>query len=251
MTYMIPSSLSSPQRFELLALLALWTLLLFGGFLLGPTRGNRRIPRWARIASTATLTLAAWSWRLFVPGPDLRQYAFLIAAGITFGLIGDLFLADLLTRSRSKSIMGGIGSFAIGHLFYISGILLLARRFQLTRPGPLWGALIAFWLAAAAGWYAVVLRGQKKPSALHWAALPYALLLATTAGLALGVALQNALFFPLALGAFLFLLSDLILAGALFSDLAFPLVHDVVWLTYGPGQMLIVFSVGAVMQLAS
>jgi hypothetical protein len=96
-----------------------------------------------------------------------------------------------------------------------------------------------------------VLRGQEKPSALHWAALPYALLLATTAGLALGVALQNALFFPLALGAFLFLLSDLILAGALFSDLGFPLVHDVVWLTYGPGQMLIVFSVGAVMQLAS
>jgi hypothetical protein len=241
--------LTSPQRIWLLVLLALWALFLFGGFLLGPTRGNRRISRRARIASSATLVAAGWSWQFFALGSGAWRYAFLLAVGITFGLIGDLFLANLLSRSRSRSVMGGIGAFAIGHLFYISGILLLVNRFHLNRPQPLWGALIAFWLAALAGWYIVVLRGQENPSTLHWAALPYALLLATTAGLAAGAALQNAAFFPLALGAFLFLFSDLVLAGALFSDLNFPLVHDVVWLSYGPGQMLIVFSVGAAMML--
>ncbi len=237
------------QRLWLLLLLALWAAFLFGGFLLGPTRKNRRISRRARIASSVTLAAAGWSWQFFAAGSGVWLYAFLLAMGITFGLIGDLFLANLISRSRSQSLMGGIGAFAIGHLFYISGILLLANRFHLNRPGPLWSALIVFWLAALAGWYVVVLRGQEKPSTLHWAALPYALLLATTTGLAAGVALQNPAFFSLALGAFLFLFSDLMLAGALFSDLNFPLVHDVVWLTYGPGQMLIVFSVGAAMTL--
>ena len=231
-------------------LLTVWAAFLFGGFLLGPTRENRRISRRARIASSVMLAAAGWSWQFFAAESDVWQYASLIAMGITFGLIGDLFLANLLNRSRSRSMMGGIGAFAIGHLFYISGILLLVNRFHLNRPGPLWGALIGFWLAALAGWYVVVLRGQATPSPLHWAALPYALLLATTAGLAAGAALQNPAFFPLALGAFLFLFSDLVLAGALFSDLHFPLVHDVVWLTYGPGQMLIVFSIGAAMTLS-
>ena len=60
--------------------------------------------------------------------------------------------------------------------------------------------------------------------------------------------MQSELFVLLAVGAALFLLSDLILAGGLFSDLKFPLIDDVVWLTYGPGQMLIVYSVGAAMQ---
>ncbi|MBI5669683.1 MAG: hypothetical protein HZC41_16925 [Chloroflexi bacterium] len=37
-------------------------------------------------------------------------------------------------------------------------------------------------------------------------------------------------------------MSDLILAGELFSGINFPLIGDVMWLTYGPAQMLIVYS---------
>jgi len=150
------------QRFWLIALLIAWAVLLFGGFLLGPTRANRRIPRWARVTSTAILVVAGWSWHLFAAGSDVQRYALLIAIGITFGLIGDLFLADLITHSRSKSVMGGIGAFAIGHLFYIAGVLFLVNHFHLNRPGPMWGSLILFWMAALAGWCGVVLRGQKK-----------------------------------------------------------------------------------------
>ncbi|MBK7217160.1 MAG: hypothetical protein IPH95_08940 [Candidatus Promineofilum sp.] len=82
---------------------------------------------------------------------------------------------------------------------------------------------------------------------IHWIALPYALLLATTAGLATGLALAEGRLAPLALGTALFLLSDLILAGEMFSGLSFPLIDDVIWLTYGPAQMLIVYSVAAVL----
>ena len=46
----------------------------------------------------------------------------------------------------------------------------------------------------------------------------------------------------LAVGAALFLLSDLILAFGMFRE-SLTRSIDWVWLTYGPGQMLIVFSV--------
>jgi hypothetical protein len=92
----------------------------------------------------------------------------------------------------------------------------------------------------------VVLRGAEKPSSLHWAALPYALLLAMTAGLACGLALQEGGFIPVALGAVLFLISDLILAARLFNHAYFRWIDDWVWLTYGPAQMLIVYGTGMV-----
>ncbi len=71
------------------------------------------------------------------------------------------------------------------------------------------------------------------------------LLLASTAGFATGLALQDSTFIPLAIGTALFLLSDLILAAQLFNKLHFPLIGDVIWLTYGPAQMLIVYTLGS------
>ena len=62
---------------------------------------------------------------------------------------------------------------------------------------------------------------------------------------ATGLALQVSAFVPLAIGAALFLLSDLILAAELFNGRSFPLIGDVIWLTYGPAQALIVYSVSA------
>jgi hypothetical protein len=98
------------------------------------------------------------------------------------------------------------------------------------------------------GWFLAVYRGQSKRSVLHYVALPYALLLASSAGLATGLALNISLFIPLAIGCALFLLSDLILAAQLFAGLTFPLIGDVVWLTYGPAQLLIVYSIGAALK---
>ena len=185
---------------------------------------------------------------MFASGEPAQFYATLIASGMTFGFIGDLFMANVITHSKSKSVMGGIGGFAIGHLFYIAGILWTARELSLDNNVITFGSLILFWALAFITWQKVVMfKGDA--TVLHWAALPYALLLATTAGLAMGIALQQIAFWPLALGAMLFLLSDAVLANALFGKFNVPLHHDIVWLLYGPGQMLIVFSVGASLKL--
>jgi hypothetical protein len=143
--------------------------------------------------------------------------------------------------------LGGIGAFGIGHIFYIIAILRFSNAVGLNNPQVRWGALAVWLLIGLIGWSVMVFRGQEA-TVLHWAALPYALLLASTAGLGTGLALQSSLFVGLALGGGLFLLSDLILAGEMFSGLKFKSIGDVIWLTYGPGQMLIVYSVASALR---
>ena len=62
------------------------------------------------------------------------------------------------------------------------------------------------------------------------------------------LALQELRLTPLALGGALFLISDLILGYGIFQGQLWP-EGEPVWLTYGPGQMLIVFSIGAMVTL--
>ena len=244
------TSLDYPaQHLWLLILLILWAILLFGGFLFGSSGSEegRRMPRWTRLSSSALLVLAAWSLFLFTRDGPVAIYALLIALGMTFGFLGDLFIAGVLVQSGGK--IGGIVSFALGHVCYITAIFWLSGTLGLTAQGNMLGALLLWWLIALAGWYFIVFRGAAV-TRLHWLVLPYALLLATTSGAAFGLALQEPAFWPLVLGAALFLLSDTILGGEWFNDLQLPLIHDIIWLTYGPGQMLIVFSIAIANDLA-
>jgi len=233
----------------LLGALVVWAVFLFGGFLFGRrnAEGTRRMPTWTRMASSCALVVAAWLWFIFTRETSVGGYALLIALGMTLGFLGDLFLAPLLPVAQPT--LAGIAAFGLGHIAYLVALVSFANAHDLNAPGPRWAALAVWLLIGAAGWYFVVSRGQKA-TVLHWAALPYALLLASLAGVATGLALQSALFLPLAVGAALFLLSDLILAGELFAGLFFPLIGDVIWLTYGPAQALIVYSVASALRVA-
>jgi hypothetical protein len=209
-----------------------WALLLFGGFLFGAPNAERtrRMPVVTRIGSSVALVIAAWLSLALLPHP-LSPW---IALGMTLGCIGDLFMAGLLPVRNH--VLGGIASFSLGHIAYIVGLVSVPN---MAFP---WLTLALLLIIGAAAWYMVVFRPAKARSSLHKAALPYALLLSATTGIALGLALQLPMFIPLAAGAALFLLSDLILAARLFNNLTFRLIDDVIWLTYGPGQMLIVFT---------
>ena len=175
------------------------------------------------------------------------SYATLIAIGITLGFIADLIMARLLRLS--PRVLWGMVVFGLGHIAYIAAILGYGNAHGLGAPGARFGAWLAWLVIGAVAWYFVMLRGQS-PTVLHWASLPYALLLASTVGFATGLALQAPAFLPLAIGAALFLVSDLILAAHVFAGRTFRLVDDAIWLTYGPGQMLIVYSVGAAIMAA-
>ncbi|MEO8608676.1 MAG: lysoplasmalogenase [Chloroflexota bacterium] len=241
---MLFPGLSDGQREGLALPWLVWAALLFGGFFFGKlnAEGTHRIPRWARMASSFTLVIVAWGWFEFAIFS--REYILLIAIGMTLGFIGDLFMAQLVPLK--DYVLGGIGSFGLGHIAYIIAFISFGNEHNLFLENETtrWIAVFVWWLIALAGWYIVVFRGQKH-TFLHYAALPYALLLASTAGLATGLAIHNAAFIPLAIGTALFLLSDLILAAQLFNGLHFKMIGDVVWLTYGPAQMLIVYSVAS------
>jgi hypothetical protein len=238
---MFTSLLGKPQGLWLLGLLLLWAALLFGGFLCGKldARQTRRMPTWTRLVSSVVLVAAAWSWYWLTRGSAANTVALLIAVGMTLGMLGDVFMAKLLPVPQY--VLWGMVAFGLGHVAYISAFWRLGNLRGLDASSR-WGAWAVWLLVGLIGWYFAVYRGQK-PTVLHWAALPYALLLASTAGLASSRAVQAPVFVPLALGGALFLLSDLILAARLFSGAHFYLIDDVVWLTYGPAQALIVYAI--------
>lgn len=248
----------------------MWAVFLFGGGLIGkPDAGRtRRMPRWTRMASSFVLVIAAWGYVLLYRERVYADGVGLIAVGMTCCFIGDLFMAQLILRD-DRHILGGIGAFGLGHMAYIAGFLRLLAHSQplldgrmdysvnelnsaLPQPAINGLLLIGCWLFAAIVWYRVIYRPAREHTPLHLAALPYALLLATTVGTALNLTLYvwelygvaNVRAAVPAVGALLFFISDFILAARLFNKVYFRMIDDWVWLTYGPGQMLIVFGVG-------
>lgn len=244
----LPGARGSLGKVLLLGLWLLWAGLLFGGFVLGTLSEdeNYRIGVVSRMGSSAALVVAGFIgyalWRRTAAGAA----ALLIAVGMALGFLGDLFNAGLLQRwvPLEDPTLGGIVAFGLGHVAYIAACLVVARRAGLAAPGPRYGSLAAWELFGVVGWFGVVFWGQEM-TLVRGMALPYTLLLAGTAGMMTGLAIQDRRLVPLALGGALFLISDLILAFRLFRG-NFYMAGDAVWLTYGPGQMLIVFSIGSI-----
>ncbi len=233
-------TIDGTQRFWMLALLVIWAVLLFGGFAFGKDNAEQthRIPAWMRMASSAALVAAGWSWYFFQRGTDIERLTLFFALGMTFGLLGDLFMAEVIPFG--DRVLGGIIAFGVGHVVYIVGMMGFGNQYGFT--GQRWAALIVWLIIGAIAWFFAVYRGSEA-TVLHFVALPYALLLAGTAGIATGLALQTSEFALVAVGGALFLFSDLLLATQIFNNLHFRLIGDVVWLMYGPGQMLIVYGV--------
>lgn len=234
---------NASQRRWLAGLLIAWAVLLFGGFLLGSGADvMQRMPAWTRMASSAVLVTTAWSWFVFGRRGQTGRFALLLGLGMTCGLVGDLVLAGLLPGG--ENVFAGIAAFGVGHVCYIAAATGWSNRVGLNDRSIRWFSLAVWWAIGLGGWYFAVFRGQEA-TVLHWAALPYALLLASTAGMATGMAVQDRAFVPFAIGGALFLVSDLILAAQLFNGAEFRFIGDVIWFTYGVGQMLIVMAAGA------
>lgn len=238
----VPETLSARL---LLGLWIVWAGLLFGGFILGGESETNRIPQFNRMASSATLVVAALVGFAAARGTPARRFALLVALGMTLGLIGDLFNANLIQVGLPNPVMGAIVAFGLGHVAYIWACFDIEARAGFNKPRRRNLAIAAWLLVGAIGWYFVAWSPEKSEE-LMWPALPYSLLLAGTAGITSGLALQNVGFTAMAFGGALFLLSDLILAWRLFQG-SFYLAGDAVWLTYGPGQMLIVYSIVSAM----
>ncbi|MBL9044462.1 MAG: lysoplasmalogenase [Myxococcales bacterium] len=220
---------------------ALWGGSLLGGFVFGTAEkpGAARIPKPLALLSSATLVAAAWLIRSEKRRGPAADYSHQIAKGMTWGFLGDL--------AMTFSVPLGMVTFGLGHIEYVRGMWRLGKAEGLDSPLVRAGAWLTWLGIGVAGWYFVVHCGPKGDRPLAWVALPYTLLLASTAGMATGLALQRARYIPLAVGGALFLLSDLVIAMRLFHPELFAQIPDslrgdLIWLTYGPAQALIVSS---------
>ena len=212
---------------------------LAGGFLLAglifgrcDERGVNRIPKPIRMLSSALVLLAALL-QARAGRRDLR----LTAAGMACGFVGDLIMAELIPLP--EHVLFGMLSFGVGHGCYMQALAERARAEQLSDPATRRVALGVAWLVGALGWLGLA-RNPRLGAALNYGALAYALLLASMAGAASALAAQRRRYARLALGGWLFLLSDMILAARLFRQAHFAQIGDLVWLTYLGGQALIV-----------
>lgn len=233
--------ISKARGLLLSGLSILWGGSLLGSFAVLPAAepGAGRVPLPLRLLSSATLVLASWVIRGGKRKGPAKQFGHQIAKGMTWGFIGDVCML--------VSVPLGMLTFGIGHIEYSRGMWRLGNEEGVGRGRRLlaWAAWMAIGIA---GYVFVVHMGPKGGTKLAWAALPYTLLLSTTAGLASGLFLHKARYFPLALGAALFLASDLLIAMRMFHPDLFAQIPDwirgdLVWLLYGPGQALIVSSV--------
>lgn len=171
---------------------------------------------------------------------SLRRIAFLVALGMLLGFLGDTTMASILGKEWFPDrLLGGMFFFGLGHLAYIAATELTRRKLQLKATSEWWMAIILWQIIGISIWYGVVALSGKQQN-LHLPALAYCALLATTAGMTSGLAVCSRGMFAVGLGAALFFFSDALLAWQHFRG-SNDLINFLVWATYGPGQMLIVF----------
>ncbi len=224
------------------ALWILWALLLGGAMIVGNLdRHGSALATAGRMGSSIVLVVTAafayWRWQ----HTALRRFLWLIALGMALGTLGDFFNAGLLEFVPVlHGVLGGIVAFGLGHIAYIVGCVELDRRIGLLNRQAVPIAILIWQVIGVVAWYFVAYQGTEARDVL-WPALPYTMLLSGTAGITSGLAWLRPRLIPLALGGALFLLSDLILAVGMFRG-HFDGQTEWVWLTYGPGQMFIVFS---------
>jgi hypothetical protein len=238
------------SHFALLRLLlAVWAALLILGFVFGRLDEERinRIPRANKILSSAILVICALIWWLAgAASTPLADYAALLFFGMAFSFIGDVIMAQLLPLPQY--VLFGMGAFGAAHVLYISGYLRLGGVLGLQDGRARAIGLVVLLVLAVLLWWTLI-RSPRTPAVLNYGSLGYALLLAAMAGLAVSLALQETRFVPLALGALLFLVSDVFLGHRLFQGGKFFLMGDLVWMTYIVGQLLIVFSTATGLRL--
>lgn len=223
-------------------LLLAWTIFLLIGLWPSKLLPSMLLPlsgTWGKMASSIALVALATLARLQVDSISQR-YAKWICVGMILGTLGDFFNADLLSALTSQGTMAAIVAFGLGHLCYIGAIFGELCRCEPLRIRPIWISITVWQFVGLLSWYAIVYHGEKARE-IVWPALGYTLLLSGTAGIATALVVHRRQVWPLALGAALFLLSDLLLAVGMFLG-SYPFRGELVWMTYGPGQMLIVVS---------
>jgi len=218
-----------------------WLGLLPGTFVALVVTGDGNWDRFWWVSS-AVLAVAAWSNWFFRRRERLGLALACIALGMTFGMLADVYGAFKVLRFTEPLVMI-VPLFALGHVGYIAGLLLWARHLGLTGH-PKWrktlACIILVYCLMGLGLWATLVHPSDDLPAMHGPTAVYTLFLSVAAAVMATVAWFDRRFLAVGIGGLLFLISDGFLAVRLFQD-NWSGLGDFCWITYGIGQMLIVY----------
>ena len=200
----------------------------------------------ASLVLVAVAVVGCSQWR----GSRARRFIGLIAAGMALGTLGDFFNAGLLDRvvPLPDPVLGGMISFGLGHIAYIGACFEAARVANLRDRRARKISLNAWLLVAVIGWYVIVYSSpdEKTRPLVFPAAVLDAVGIDSRLRHRTGLAESIIPLDGRRRGAVLrqrHAAGDRAFRGALLN------ATTLVWLTYSPGQMLIVFGALAVCPL--
>jgi hypothetical protein len=247
-------NIPAPYSTIFAALTGVWALAFVLGLAMGKPSEDRtrRLPLWVKIVMLAVMVIiGGLGWLVITRGTDAEPYARWIVAGLVVGTLGDLVLAEAFPQIK-QPLLTSMGVFAIGHIFYLLAIFYL--RNQLYGPLDMTGWLSAVIVAVPALFVAALLwefiiHNPGGDPAVNRASFFYGLLLMLVVVFAAYFPIRSQIMVRLGLGAVLFAISDMLLAQVMVKQHSFRGIHNVVWILYSAGQLLIALSIGEALRL--
>lgn len=164
-----------------------------------------------------------------------------VAAGMALSLVGDLVMGGHIRTPNS--MVFGMLSFGAAHVCYITAWLRMGRALGKPPRRTQVAAIVTMCAVGVALWWLLVQTPQAE-TVLNVGSLGYCLLLCGMAGVALALAIEHPRLAGIAVGAVLFVASDVILGNQVLRGAHWFLVGDMVWWTYIGGQALMVCTSG-------
>ena len=197
---------------------------------------------WKTFVSVLFLAVALCAW---YGSGCMHIMGALIILGLIFGLLGDIWLDLKYVYPEQDDIFtyAGFASFSVGHILFISGMLLRYRP----EGKPLYvilPILLAILVSAGNIMMEKVMKldfGKMRKIVFGYGAILFSTVL-VSGSLALYHGWQVATLNIIFIGSILFALSDLVLSGTYFGGKERPVDIILNYLTYYPAQFLIAFS---------
>ncbi len=180
------------------------------------------------------------TYRLLYDVNNIPEYIGWILLGLASGMIGDIVLALRPLRPKEEDkliIVFGIISFSIGHLFYLTALLMMSTFSWIS----LIVGLIAFFIVVVMSYIMKFnMKIARIPSYVYAFLIFFMVGQSVMAGRQLNYQTSSVLFL---LGAILFGVSDLILAPIYYTDKSSKVMIALNLLTYYGAQILIALSI--------
>lgn len=216
-------------KFSIKWVLLLQTIL----FLVGLKLDNfKNLNRFTAVSISFLYLLTAF----YICSKVKNAYSTFVSIAMIFCFTGDMLLAKILPGGT----IVGMGTFAIAHIFFIVGYIktIHENKGKVINKG-FFIATLVYYLYFFILWN-IFLRNTPNGEAFSFASLIYGLLIATMASMAVSLYINGKEYIKTALGAFIFLLSDSLIAVTQTTKV--PYSGIIIWITYVVALYGIIYS---------